>query len=308
LDLKQMRYFEAVVRHKSFSQAALKLFIAQPALGFQVRKLEEELGVQLLIRNTRGVEPTEAGLLFLEKAKKILGEVELAKREMADLSGPLRGRISIGITPTIASILALPLLERCRKDLPMVTINLVEDLGSVMTEWLLLDRLDMALAFSVPPTLGLSAKTLVEDHAYFICKAEPGAQTMKPISFEEITSHPLILASSPNRLRQFVEDEARARKLELNVCLEVQAPATILNLVENGFGSTVMSIVAVRPLLGKGLLSARPIVDPEISYPLSLVRSDSNPLSNAEAALQEIIEELVTAIVIKGGTPQGNRI
>ncbi|OWW21176.1 LysR family transcriptional regulator [Noviherbaspirillum denitrificans] len=301
MDLRQMRYFEAIVRHKSFTQAALKLYVAQPALGFQIRKLEEELGIQLLIRNTRGVEPTEAGLLFLERARKILDEVDQTRKVLLDHAGPVRGHISIGITPTIASVLALPLLQRCRQELPEVSINLVEDLGSVLTEWLQLDRLDMALAFSVPPTLGLTAKTLVEDRAFFIYKPEQGLRTSRSIAFEEIVCQPLILPSAPNRLRQFLEETAKARKLDLNVALEVQSPSTILKLVEEGFGATVMSIVAVRPLIEKRRLSARPIVEPEVSYPLSLVRSDSNPLSKAEAALQQIIEELVQKTIVEAG-------
>ncbi|WP_017523838.1 LysR family transcriptional regulator [Pusillimonas noertemannii] len=303
MDLKQMRYFEAAVRHKSFSQAARELFIAQPALGFQIRKLEEELGVQLLVRNTRGVEPTEAGALFLARASKLLGDVDSLKQEMSDISGPVRGRISLGITPSIANILAVPLLQRCRRELPMVSINLVEDLGSLLTEWLLSDRLDMALAFSVPPTLGLSSKTLVEDSAYFISKYKKG-NSSDPISFKQVVNEQLILPSHPNRLRQCLEDQAKACKETLNVCLEVQSPSTILNLVRNGFGSTVMSIISGQSLLRTSALNARLIRNPPISYSLALIRSDSSPLSKAEAVLQQIIEELVETTIKKPAREQ----
>jgi len=300
LDLRQMQYFDAIVKHKSFTQAALKLYIAQPALSLQIRKLEEEMGVQLLVRNTRGVEPTEAGLLFLERIQKILADVELTKKTLQDHSGLPRGRISIGITPTIADILALPLLQRCREDLPQLSINLVEDLGSVLTEQLQMDRLDMALAFSVPPTLGLNAKTLFEDRAYFIYKTDEEIHPRASITCQEAINHPLILPSRPNRLRQFLEDQAKAHKTELNVFFEVQSRSTILKLVEHGFGATVMSIVAVKSLIEEGRLSACPIVAPELSYALSLVRSDANPISKAEAALQNIIEELVCTLIAKG--------
>jgi LysR family transcriptional regulator, nitrogen assimilation regulatory protein len=306
LNIRQMQYFEAVVRYKSLSQAAVKLYVAQPALGAQIRKLEEELGVQLLIRSSRGAEPTECGLILLEKIKGILSEIESTKKLLADHSGPVRGRISIGMTPSIGSVLAVPLLQRCRAQLPNVAINLVEDSGTVLIEWLQSDRLDIALAFSVPATLGLQSKVLLEDTAYLIQptinnhKAMPG----EPVTFLEAICEELILPGPPNRLRQQIEEYARASRVDLKVPFEVQSVSTILKLVEQSFGATIMSRVAIATELLQGRLIARPIRDPVLSYPLSLVRSESSPTSKAHSEIQRIIVELV-ASKINGVSPAG---
>ncbi len=293
MDLRQMKYFAAVVRHRSFTQAAQKLYVAQPALGLQIRKLEDELGVQLLVRNTRGVEPTDAGFALMERVERILADVELTRKALQDYAGPLRGRISLGLTPTVSSLIAVPLLERCRTEMPNVSINLVEDLGSVLTEMLLDERLDLAVAFSVPPTLGLTTKALLEDSAYFISERAGAIADERPMDFEELAQHRLILPSMPNRLRQFLEEQAKASKIELKVALEVQSPATIIKLVERGFGPTVLSAAAIHAQLEDSQLQARQIQNPQIRYSLCLVRSDTSPVSKAELAVQDAISQLV---------------
>ena len=96
MDVRQLRYFVEVVQAKSFTKAAERVRVAQPALGFQVRKLEEELGSKLLVRHSRGVRTTEAGDALLKHAQAILRQIELAKQEMIDLAGPPRGPLVLG--------------------------------------------------------------------------------------------------------------------------------------------------------------------------------------------------------------------
>jgi len=105
MDVRQLRYFVEVVEAKSFTRAAERVHVAQPALGFQVRKLEDELGVTLLHRHSRGVDPTEAGRALLRHAHAVLRQIELARQELMDLSGPPRGAIALGITPTASALL-----------------------------------------------------------------------------------------------------------------------------------------------------------------------------------------------------------
>ena len=92
MDVRQLRYFVSVIELRSFSRAAEVLHVAQPALGLQIRKLEDELHTQLLVRHSRGVEPTPAGNLLRERALTILAEMEETKQALRDFSGPPRGR------------------------------------------------------------------------------------------------------------------------------------------------------------------------------------------------------------------------
>src|SRR5581483_6516252 len=96
MELRRLRYFEAVARHRHFTRAAEELHVAQSALSHQVRALEQELGVGLLNRTTRSVEPTEAGRLVAARARAIMAETDALVQEVGELRGLARGRVTIG--------------------------------------------------------------------------------------------------------------------------------------------------------------------------------------------------------------------
>jgi hypothetical protein len=96
MDVRQLKYFEAVARHRHFTNAADELHLAQSALSHQVRQLEQELGVELLRRTTRSVQPTEAGELVAARARAVLTEIEALRGEIDELSGLHRGQVTVG--------------------------------------------------------------------------------------------------------------------------------------------------------------------------------------------------------------------
>src|SRR5258708_464249 len=96
MELKHLRYFEAVARHRHFTRAADELHVAQSAISHQVRRLEEELGVELLDRTTRSVEPTQAGELVAARARVILAGAAALRDEVDELRGLVRGRVTVG--------------------------------------------------------------------------------------------------------------------------------------------------------------------------------------------------------------------
>ena len=102
MDLKQIEYFLRVAERRSFSRAAEMLDVAQPTLSRQVRLLEQELGQHLLYRNGRGVEPTEAGLRFVEHARALLALAERAREDLRSLRETPAGKVSVGLPPRIA--------------------------------------------------------------------------------------------------------------------------------------------------------------------------------------------------------------
>jgi LysR family nitrogen assimilation transcriptional regulator len=113
MDLKQLEYFVRVAELGSFTKAALALDVAQPALSRQVRLLEVELRQNLLIRNGRGATPTDAGKLLLEHGRGILHQVERAREELGRVRGALAGRVAIGLPPSLARVMTVPLTRAC---------------------------------------------------------------------------------------------------------------------------------------------------------------------------------------------------
>ena len=291
MDLRQMRYFEAVARFGSFTHASSKLAVAQPALGVQVRKLEEELGTQLFTRSARGVELTDAGRALLESARRILAEVEKTKKAIRDRVGPARGPLRLGLTPSVSAAITIPLIERSRALLPDVQLSIVENVSSDLIDLLLGERLDMALAFDVRPTKALSSRMLLQDEAVLIELRTP-ATLRGPVEFADALTRRLILPSRPHRMRVLIEQHAKKLRIEPNVVFEVQWPATTLALVEHGLGATIVSKIIAQSMSTRRL-AARPITRPKISYPLFLVRPESTPPTKAERAMEQILETMV---------------
>jgi len=124
VELRQLAYFDAVVRHGSFTKAAQRLHVAQPAVSAQIRRLEAELGVTLLERTTRRVALTQAGELFLARARLALAQLEGARADLAELSAVLRGQVRIGATQVLGSLDLPAALAQFRRRYPGVSLAL----------------------------------------------------------------------------------------------------------------------------------------------------------------------------------------
>ena len=124
IDVRQLRTFLHVAELGSFSRAAERLRIAQPALGRQVRLLEEELQVKLFTRHGRGVILTPPGKVLLDRAAAILRQVERARVDVAAEGDAETGHVVVGLPPTVADVLAGPLVARNLRARPLLTENL----------------------------------------------------------------------------------------------------------------------------------------------------------------------------------------
>ncbi|STR18245.1 Cyn operon transcriptional activator [Janthinobacterium lividum] len=147
MELRQLRYFVAIVDHGSLSRAALILHVAQPALTQQLRQLEEELGVQLLHRSAQGVLSTDAGKVFYEHAQAILKQVADARSAVTQSATRPSGNVTLGLPHSISGALALPLLLAARERYPEITLQLTEEITGNLNEQLKSGRINLAVLF-----------------------------------------------------------------------------------------------------------------------------------------------------------------
>ena len=145
------------------SRAAEMLDVAQPTLSRQVRLLEQELGQHLLYRNGRGVEPTEAGLRFVEHARALLALAERAREDLRSLRETPAGKVSVGLPPRIARVLTPPLVQAFRREFPGASIAVAEGLSAQVREWLLAGRVDLALLYDPAPSPQLACESLFRE-------------------------------------------------------------------------------------------------------------------------------------------------
>ncbi len=244
MDLLQLRYFVRVAELGSFTRAAAVLGVAQPALSRQVRLLEVELHQNLLARNGRGAVPTEAGALLLEHGRGILHQVERAREELAQMRGGLAGRVALGLPPSVARALAVPLMQAFRAELPAARLAISEGLSAGMQEQLASGQLDLAVLYNAQPVAGLEIAPLAREELLLVQRAAAGAPG-DAVDLQALARLPLVIPSRPNAIRMHVEAELAAAGLKPEVALEIDGVTTILDLVEGGAGCAVLSRHAV---------------------------------------------------------------
>ncbi len=299
VDVKQLRYFLKIVEAGSFTKAADHLGIAQPSLGFQIRKLEQELQVQLLVRNSRGIELTPPGRTLFEEGKRILADMEALRQRVCDMAEAPHGQVALGITPSLAGRLLVPLVKRTKDQLSSVSLAVTEGLSSTLIELVESDRLNLALAYNVAPSRGLHVERLAREQVRFVYPPTADDCDRSPLSFRELAGYELILPSRPHRLRQLADDAAQQCKIELNIVSEMQSMPTILRLVESRLGCTLMAGGSVMRA-EDGRLAARPVVDPTLHFDVVLAYTDTRPLSRAEHAVAALVRESVAADYASG--------
>jgi LysR family nitrogen assimilation transcriptional regulator len=291
VDTRKLSYFVAVSEQKNFTKAAEILRIAQPALGLQIRRLEEQLNVQLLVRHSRGVELTGAGVILLEHARDILERIEVARAAVRDSSSVQGERIIIGMAPSISAMLSYPLIKLGAQKFSNVTIVLVEELSSVLLEWLENGRIDIAIGYELLNSAKVSGDPLfVQD--FFLVQSPDAKPRRRKINFAELANIELLMPASPHGLRELMETGAARLGVNLRIPFEVQSISILKELVDQGICATVLSYGAVARECEKGRLVATEIVNPTVKRIAYLACSLRRPRSKAKDALLAFIREL----------------
>jgi LysR family nitrogen assimilation transcriptional regulator len=300
MDVRQLRYFRRVVECRSFSEASRALRIAQPALGLQVRQLEEELGVSLLSRHARGVVPTEAGQLLYEHAGIVLTQIERARHEVVDIAASPGGKVSIGLTPTVSRILGASLVAKYHAACPNVSLRIAEGLSEELVEWVAADRLDLAFTYNPSSTRGLHLEPLALEDLFVIGPPEGVTAGRATMPFADLARLPLVLPSQPYRMRHSLEKLAAKAEIALHVHLEIDSVEIMKELAERSMGYTVLPLGAVRSEVEAKRLSASRIVEPELRRTLYVVYARRRPVSKAFAMLDELVHEQVAEEIAAG--------
>ncbi len=295
MDLKQLEYFVRVAELGSFTQAALALNIAQPALSRQVRLLEVELRQNLLTRNGRGALPTEAGKLLLAHGRGILHQVERAREELGRVRGSLAGRVAVGLPTSLARVLTVPLIRAFRAELPDATLSITEGLSLPMQESLMVGRLDIAVLYNTKPTAEIDITPLLEEDLLLVQRRPIGLAEDPPpgpITLRELAQLPLVIPTRPNAIRMHVESELASIGCRLNIALEIDGVSAILDLVADGAGSAVLSRNAVSSSIRPSAFSVRSITAPVLRTKVSVATSSRRPATLTQQTTMALLHRI----------------
>ena len=303
MDLKQLEYFVRVAELGSFTRASGALSIAQPALSRQVRLLEVELRQNLLLRNGRGVTTTDAGKLLLEHGRGILHQVARAREDLGRVRGALAGRVAVGLPPSIAKMLTVPLTREFRKRLPSAALSISEGLSISMQEWLRAGRLDIALLYDPAPSPDLECVPLMQEELYLIgmrARAR-GTRTGKsgPIDLKDVAAMPLVIPSRPNAIRMAVETQMASICCKPLVSLEIDGIGAILDLVADGAGHAILPRYALGNSAQPDQFELRPIVRPRLVSKLALATAAGRTTTLTQQAMIEMIRQVAAQVLHK---------
>ena len=306
MDLKQLEYFVRVAELGSFTRASVALGIAQPALSRQVRLLEVELRQTLLARNGRGAVPTEAGKLLLEHGRGILHQVARAREELGRVRGSLAGRVALGLPPSLARVLTVPLTRAFRQRLPDATLSIGENLSNAMVEGIHQGRLDIAVLYNATPASGIDLVPLMEEDLLLVQArtATPRrASAATPVGLAELARLPLVIPSRPNAIRMLVESELALIGSRPTVALEIDGVSAILDLVADGAGCAVLPRSAVTGPMRPELFVHRTLASASAGQTLCIRLAIAVSAQRPATLTQQTALDLVRSIAVKLLTP-----
>ncbi|MEO8858722.1 MAG: LysR substrate-binding domain-containing protein [Burkholderiaceae bacterium] len=297
MDLKQLEYFVRVAELGGFTRAAAALQVAQPALSRQVRLLEVELRQNLLTRDGRGAVPTEAGRRLLAHARGILHQVGRAREELGRVRGALAGRVAVGLPPSLARLLTVPLTRAFRLQMPEATIAISEGLSTAMQESLVTGRLDLALLYNARPTPDIEIAPLEREDLFLVqARADSrGSEAAAPaITLKALALLPLVIPSRPNAIRMHVESEMARIGCRTTIALEIDGVSAILDLVADGAGCAVLTRNAVSSSVKPSRYRLRAIRAPVLRTQIMLATSTQRPATLTQLATQDLIRSTLT--------------
>jgi len=288
LNLDQLRTFLGVVEHKSFSAAAERLGISQPAVSLQVRQLERRFGAKLIERVGRNAMPTAAGLEFLAHARNVEAAVGAATEAMAPHASGAIGRVRLGTGATACIYLLPPILRDLRQRLPALDIVVSTGNTPDMLRAVEENRIDVGLVTLPAPGRMFEVRPVLEDE-FVVITARDGARLPKDVTAAELAKLPLVQYEPGANTRRIVDEWALRAGVSLKPIMELGSVEAMKELIGAGLGCGVLPRMALRhdragPFVVRSL-------KPKLHRKLALVLRRDKPLTKG---LRELTRAIAT--------------
>lgn len=295
MNLRALRYFVAIADAGSLTAAAAAVAVAQPALTRQLRELEADLGVALLLRLPRGVRLTPAGVTLYESAQRMLAEAARVRQLLAHRHADAQTAVVLGASPTLTRVLLPGLFESCLRSVSGIQLRVREAFTPSLLDWLERGLVDMAIVTNPEPGRPLSLLPLLGEP--FALVSHPSLKIGPVVSVRQLAALPLLMTTLH---RHLVDRQLRPLGAQLTLQAEIDSVDAIRELVLRGRWATLMPISVF-----KEPATARRVVISEISGVqlnrlLVLATRIENVDSAARLALKEIIEAEIARLTRTG--------
>ena len=300
MNLRQLRYFVGVVDAGNMTRAAEQLHVAQTALGMQIRQMEEDFGVALLLRHSRGVAPTKAGELLYARALTILKLVEETRREITALDQEETEVIRLGITPALMLAVGTEITVTVRQQIPRLSLSMVEAMSHVLVDALARGEVDYILCYDVAESPAVHRSALLQDDLVLVTR--PGRLAGRPVPLAEALDESLAMPEAGDSVRTSVARAASDLGVRLRVAFEVRSIPAMKSLVQRGVAASILPYASVLEEVRTGALQARPIVMPSVRRTLFLAQTRQAGPFRHEAAFRAVIDASMTSLLSQLGS------
>jgi LysR family hydrogen peroxide-inducible transcriptional activator len=283
LTLKHLRYFEALARHRHFGRAAEASAISQPALSLQVKELEDILGAPLVERGPRQIRLTPLGEDFALRARDVLRSVdELAALARAS-TGPLAGRLRLGVIPTVAPYFLPQLIRQLAGTFPDLGLHPREAVTQKLVRDLIEGRLDLALV-ALPVSEPSLAEHPLFDEEFLLVRPQGQARAPVP-TLAQLGQMPLLLLEEGHCFRDQAISFCKLPRIPAGEIMEGSSLSTLVQMVAAGIGVTLIPEMAAPLETRSANVAVDRLPHPRPNRTIGLVWRRSNPLADRLAEL-----------------------
>jgi DNA-binding transcriptional LysR family regulator len=291
MELRQLRYLVALADERSFTRAAEREHIAQPALSQQIQKLEQELGLPLVERTTRRVSITDAGELLVARARRVLTELESARQELDRVRGIQTGRVTVGAMNTMGPVDITLVLADFHKRHPQVELTVREDNSDALAEMLRVDALDLAF-LSVTERVeshGLALQQILMEELVVVLPPDHPLAERDEIRMGELAGEEFITYREGARLRELLAGAAAQAGFEPRIILESNESRRIRRLVSRGLGVSILP--RSHAVNFPDVVAVARLVEPSLARDITLAWRSGRRLPPAVAEFLELVRE-----------------
>ena len=289
MELRQLEYFQMASRLKNITRAAERLRVSQPNITVAIKKLENELGIQLFDRSQKQLSLTPEGAVFLSRIELALRNIQDAVLEVNDYKQLQKGTIKIGIPPMMGAYLFPKIFSSFQQRYSHLDVYLHEEGSVAIREQLERDELDFGII--IIPETSPNLQMLPMAHSQIVCcvPEDSPLTTRKAITLQDVADSNLIMMKEGSFLRQTMLQKMKAADITPNIVLESNQVVTIMGLVASGVGIAFLLDMVVRESSG---VCAIPLASP-VSVNVGLAWKRDRYISKAAQSFIEFSKNIL---------------
>ncbi len=301
MNLRALQYFVKLADLRHFSKAAEACFVSQPTLSTQIRKLEEELGVQLVERSPKNIMLTPVGAEIADRARLVLNDIEQIRSVARRSGNPAEGVLCLGLFPTLAPYLLPHVVPTMRRKYPQLRLQLAEEKTDDILRMLRQGELDAALLALPINSEGLEMEVLFEEPFVLALPGDHPLTAKTRITMGDLEGAELLLLEEGHCLRDHALEVCSLAHAQERVDFHATSMETLRQMVAAEVGITLMPLLSVKPpIAATGNVVIRRFEDPAPSRTIALVWRASSALSGFLREMTDCFRDLPPSLLDPG--------